>query len=185
MKSVTVTHICMCVRTYKVLSHPFSHFDLRRTHEMLLTSLVFIPCITFPECKNQGKMHVLKIIVVGLISSIICEFENFSSLLTIIFNLVVNMIYACRMSNKPSSSQCWKPLLSGSCCLNQEETVNPQKSGDWKCVCCRDQSKPPLLRAAETHKSGRHFFKKQITSNLSIIHYRCFFFFILSRLDTN
>ena len=80
MKSITVTHIYMYVRTYKVLSYPFSHFALLRgTHEMLLASLVFIPYITFPKCKNQGKMHVLKIIVVGLISSIICEFENFSS----------------------------------------------------------------------------------------------------------
>ena len=33
---------------------------------MLLASLVFIPYITSPKCKNQGKMHVLKIIVVGV-----------------------------------------------------------------------------------------------------------------------
>lgn len=112
---------------------------------MLLASLVFIPYITSPKCKNQGKMHVLKIIVVGVISCIICEFKNFSSLLTILSNLVIHQIYACRISNKPSRSQCRKPLLSESCCLSQEEGINPQKPGDWKCVCCRDWEQTSIV----------------------------------------
>lgn len=139
-----------------------------------------------PNAKNQGKMHVLKIIAVELISSIICGFENFSSLLTIISNLAINMIDACRMSsNKPSSLRCWKALLSGSCRLYQEGSINPQKPGDWKYVCCGDSSKSPLLRATERHKSGRHFFKKQITNNLSKWLRLFFFFSIPSRPDTN
>ena len=142
---------------------------------MLLASLVFIPCITSPKCKNQGKMHVIKIIVVGLISCIICEFENISFLLTIISNLVIHLIYACRMSNKPFSSQCRKPLLSGSCCLSQKEGINPQKPGGWKCFCCRDQEQTSVVESCWKTQI-RHFFKKQITNNLSTLQMPFFFF---------
>lgn len=78
---------------------------------MLLASPVFILYITFAKCKNQGKMHILKTIVAGLISSIKREFCNYPSLLTMISNLLINMIDACRMSNALSMLLCRKALL--------------------------------------------------------------------------
>ena len=69
---------------------------------MLFANPVFIPYFTFTKGKNQGKMLVLNIIVVGLISSTICKLDHFSSLLTIISNLVVNVIHADCLIHVPS-----------------------------------------------------------------------------------
>lgn len=69
---------------------------------MLFASPVFIPSITFTNGKNQGKMLILNIIVVGLISSTICKFDHFSSLLTTISNLVVDVIYTDCLIQAPS-----------------------------------------------------------------------------------
>lgn len=69
---------------------------------MLLASPVFIPYITSTKCKNQGQILILKLIIVGLISNISCKFDHFSSLLTMIANLAINMICAECLINPPS-----------------------------------------------------------------------------------
>lgn len=115
-------------------------------------------------------MLTLKIIVVGLISGVVCELGHFFSLLTVISNLVINVIYAECLTNPPARDagrHClWEPLF------NQEGNINPQKPGDWKCVCCRERKKPLQSRAAERYKSSRCVFEKHIT-NTSLHHGCC------------
>lgn len=63
--------------------------------------------------QKARQVHILKIIVVGLISGMMCEFDNFSPLLTIISDLVINMMYACRMSKNPPSCDAEGHCLPG------------------------------------------------------------------------
>lgn len=113
----------------------------------LLTSPVFIPYTPFTKCKNQGTIHILKIITVGLISSIRHEFYNYSSLLTITSNLVINIIYACRMSNTASISWRWKALLGVAIKSGREHKSTQAwwlEMGLWQrgaSLCCRELQK--------------------------------------------
>lgn len=141
---------------------------LEGTSNMLLTSLVFIACITFTKCKNQGMIHILKIIMVGLISSIICEFYNYFSLLTIISNFVINLIYVCRMSSTPSILWCRKALLGVAIKSGRKHKSTQAwwlEMGLWQRgvnLYCREPAK-------DTNQADI-FFKKQITNNLSTLH---------------